>query len=58
MPNPKDIPFCPLMSAGCDMDKVCMQDSCAWYLKKFKICSVYMIAHNAAMTVQARQAKK
>lgn len=54
----KEIPFCPLMSAGCDKDRVCMQDHCAWYLKKFKICSVYMLAHNAALNVQAKQAKK
>ena len=54
----KDIPCCPLLSAGTDVDKICMQDSCAWYLKKFKICSVYMLAHEAAMNVQAKQAKK
>jgi hypothetical protein len=58
MSGQKDISFCPLLSAGTDMDKVCMQDTCAWYLKKFKICSVYMLAHNAAMDVQAKQARK
>ena len=54
----KNIPFCPLMSAGSDFEKVCIQESCAWYLKNYKICSVYMLAHNAALDVQAKQAKK
>lgn len=52
------IPYCPLMSAGNDVERICLQDSCAWYLKNFKICSVYMLAHNAALDVQAKQAKK
>lgn len=51
-------PVCPLMSAGSDIDKICLQESCAWYLKNFKICSIYMLAHNAAMSVQSKQAKK
>ena len=54
----KNIPYCPLMSAGSDFEKVCTQDSCAWYLKNYKICSVYMLAHNAALDVQMKQAKK
>ena len=54
----KNIPFCPLMSAGSDFEKVCTQDSCAWYLKNYKICSVYMLAHNAALDVQIKQSKK
>lgn len=29
----KNIPYCPLMSAGADFEKVCSQDACAWYLK-------------------------
>ena len=27
-------------------------------LKNYKICSVYMLAHNAALDVQMKQAKK
>lgn len=50
--------ICPLMSSGSDIDKICLQESCAWYLKNLKICSIYMMAHNAAMNVQAKQAKK
>jgi hypothetical protein len=56
--NKKNIPFCPLMTAGNSFEKVCTQDMCAWYLKGYKVCSVYMLAHNAAMEVQAKQAKK
>ena len=28
----KNIPFCPLMSAGSDIDKVCTLDRCAWFV--------------------------
>ena len=39
MADRKEIPFCPLMSAGSDIDKVCTQDRCAWYLSSAKKCS-------------------
>ena len=29
----KDIPYCPLMSAGSDIDKVCTLDGCACFSK-------------------------
>lgn len=58
MQDSKNIPFCPLISAGSEYEKVCTQESCAWYLKNYKICSVYMLAHNAALDVQAKQSKK
>lgn len=32
----KDIPYCPLMSAGSDIDKVCTLESCAWYVPSVK----------------------
>lgn len=54
----KNIFYCPLMSAGSDTERVCMQEKCAWYLKNFKICSVYMIAHNAAIDVQSKQTRR
>lgn len=53
----KAIPLCPLMSVGSQVEIVCMQESCAWYLKNYKICSVYMMAHNSMLDVQAKQAK-
>ena len=54
----KDVICCPLMSAGKDIEVVCMQEKCAWYLKNYKICSVYMLAYNSAMEVQAKQQGK
>ena len=53
----KSIPLCPLMSVGSQVEIVCMQENCAWYLKNYKICSVYMMAHNSMLDVQAKQAK-
>ena len=46
------------MSAGADFEKVCTQEACAWYLKSYKICSIYMLAHNAALDVQTKQKKQ
>jgi hypothetical protein len=43
------------MSVGSQVEIVCMQENCAWYLKNYKICSVYMIAHNSMLDVQAKQ---
>ena len=51
----KDIPFCPLMSAGSDIDKVCTLERCAWYVPSIKKCSVYMLAYNALLDVTAKQ---
>jgi hypothetical protein len=52
-----NIPFCPLMSAGSDIERVCTQERCAWYLKAYNTCSVYLLAHNAALDIQAKQKK-
>ncbi len=51
----KDIPFCPLMSAGSDIDKVCTQERCAWYIPSVKKCSMYMLAYNALQETNLRQ---
>lgn len=51
----KDIPYCPLISAGSDIDKVCTLESCAWYLPSVKKCSMYMMAYNALLETNARQ---
>ena len=50
-----DLPFCPLMTAGSDIDKVCTLDRCAWYVPSVKKCSVYMIAYNSLLDVTAKQ---
>lgn len=54
----KNIPFCPLMTAGSDIDKVCTLDRCAWFVPSVKKCSMYMLAYNALLDTTAKQAKK
>ena len=54
----KNIPYCPLMSAGNSIEIVCTQERCAWYLKNYKMCSMYVIAHNAALDIAGKQPKK
>ncbi len=54
----KNIPYCPLMSAGNTIEVVCTQERCAWYLKGYKMCSMHVLAHNAALDIQAKQSKK
>ena len=51
----KDIPFCPLLSAGCDIDKVCTQERCAWYMANVKKCSVYIMGYNALMEANSKK---
>ena len=51
----KDIPYCPLMSAGSDIDKVCTLESCAWYVPSVRKCSIYMIAYKALLETTAMQ---
>ena len=52
------IPICPLMSAGNEIGVVCAQENCAWYMKNYKTCSVYLLAHNAVLDIKEKQAKK
>jgi len=54
----KNLPFCPLMSAGNTIEIVCTQERCAWYLKNYKMCSMHVMAHKAALEIQGMQAKK
>jgi len=58
MAEKKNIPFCPLMSAGSTIEAICRQERCAWYLKNYKLCSMYLVAHNAALEIQAKQSGK
>ena len=52
------IPICPLMSAGNNQDIVCAQERCAWYMKSYKTCSIYVMAHNAALDIKSKQQPK
>ena len=51
----KDIPYCPLMSAGSEIDKVCTLESCAWYVPSIKKCAVYMLGFNALYDLNIKQ---
>lgn len=55
MSNNISIPICPVMSAGKDIQAVCAQEKCAWYIQNIKTCSVYILAHNALIDVKAKQ---
>lgn len=57
MVDKTSMPFCPLMSAGSSVEIVCTQERCAWYLKTYKMCSMYVVAHNAALEIQEKQKK-
>lgn len=48
--------ICPLMSAGQQVPQVCLQEECGWYMKCYKTCSVYLLAHNAALDIKKKQA--
>lgn len=52
------IPICPMMSSGCDVEILCAQEKCAWYMKSYKTCSVYVIGHNAALDIKQKQVPK
>ena len=53
----KKIPFCPLMTAGNSDTRVCLQESCAWYIQATKTCAVYIIAHNNLLDIKSKQGK-
>ncbi len=55
--NKKRIPFCPLMSAGLEGDRVCNQENCAWWMQSAKSCAVYVIAHNNILDIKTKQGK-
>ncbi len=54
----KEIPFCPLMSAGADKDMVCTQERCGWYLSSVKKCSMYILGYNALLDANDKQFPK
>lgn len=58
MASNNQIPYCPMMSAGNEMPIVCAQERCAWFMKNYKMCSVYILAHNAALDIKSKQPKK
>ncbi len=49
------LPICPLMSAGNSIEVICAQDKCAWYVKSYKTCSVFLLGHNAVLDIKQKQ---
>lgn len=52
------IPACPLMSINQESERLCVQEGCAWYVKSYKMCSVYLLGHNAALDIKLKQTKQ
>jgi len=50
--------YCPVSSAGNEVPVICMKEACAWYLNNYKKCAVFVLAHDAALNIQEKQAKK
>jgi len=50
------IPVCPLVSIASGIDMVCSQQKCAWYVPSVKKCSMYLLAYNALLDANAKQA--
>lgn len=48
-------PICPIMSSGQDIPKVCAEEECSWFIKNYKTCSIYILAHNAALDIAKKQ---
>lgn len=51
----QEIPVCPLISAGNTTEIVCAQEHCAWYMKSYKMCAIYILAHNALLDIKNKQ---
>ena len=56
MAQKKDIPFWPVLSIGTGIDMVCTQERCSWYIPSVKKCSMYIMAYNALLSANSRQA--
>ena len=55
--NRKKIPFCPLLSAGNDDLRICLQEKCAWYMSSTKTCAAYVMAHKNILEIKEKQGK-
>ncbi len=52
MPTPK---VCPVLSSGNENPNMCLEEDCAFYLKSYKACSVYVLAYDAALDIKKKQ---
>lgn len=53
-----EIPICPIISSGQDITRICEQEKCAWWFAAYKTCSIYILAHSAALDIQSKQKPK
>ena len=54
----KQIPICPLLSAGDDMDRVCARDRCAWYVPSIKACAMNVFVKESITNIKEKQTPK
>ena len=54
----KHIPICPLLSAGNDIDRVCAQERCSWYVSSIKTCAMNIFAKESIMNIKEKQPPK
>ena len=54
--NSKNTLFCPILSIGTGIDMICTKDRCSWYIPSVKKCSMYIMAYNALLSANSRQA--
>ena len=55
MSERKEIPFCPLMSVSSNVDMVCTENRCGWYIPSVKKCAVYILGFNALLEANKNQ---
>ncbi len=48
--------FCPILSIGTGIDMICTKERCSWYIPSVKKCSMYIMAYNALLSANSRQA--
>jgi len=46
---------CPLLSSGAETPNMCLEEDCAFYLKSYKACSIYVIAYDSALDIKKKQ---
>lgn len=46
---------CPLLSSNNEKPNMCLEENCAFFLKSYKACSVYVMAYNAALEIKQKQ---
>ena len=49
------IPTCPILSIGTgEIDMICSQTKCAWYIPNVQKCAVYLMAYNSLLDINSK----